>query len=123
MNLSEIIDDKKHMRYQNALDRLSSVDLDFVLDKLGYEVANQISTYGIHDYPNLEMQGDLNLLQECLDKLVLLEKLFDKACECLDEYQYIYEHELVTGHNMLSFSSKEDWEAFVLEEVMEEEEE
>lgn len=104
--------------YQDALSRLSSIDLDLVLDKFGYELADRVSAYGIHGHPNLEMLGDLTLLKEGIDRLALLEKAFDKACECLDGYQYLYER-----RNILAFSDKEDWKAFVLEELMEEEQE
>ena len=52
-------------KYQNALDRLSNIDLDRVLEVVNYdyETAALISDYGLSDYPNLEMSGDLKTLQ------------------------------------------------------------
>ena len=42
-------------KYQNALDRLSNIDLDRVLEVVNYdyETAALISDYGLSDYPNL----------------------------------------------------------------------
>lgn len=54
--------------YQDALDRIKSINLDKVLDTCGYEVADEISDYGIHDHPNLEMSGDIDTLQRLIDK-------------------------------------------------------
>lgn len=54
--------------YEGALLRLSSIDLDFVLDKLGYKDADKVSDYGICDYPNLEMQKDLDCIAELVKK-------------------------------------------------------
>lgn len=55
-------------KYQESLNRLANIDLDYVLEKLGYEGAEKVSFYGINDYPNLEKQGDIDLLQELVDK-------------------------------------------------------
>lgn len=55
-------------KYQEALERLSSIDLDLVLEELGYEKAGKISDYGMNDYPNLEMYGDIETLKELVDK-------------------------------------------------------
>lgn len=52
-------------KYQEALDRLASINLDIIED--GETKLNQ-SIYGIHDRANLEMSGDLQTLQELVDK-------------------------------------------------------
>ena len=46
-----------------------------------------------------------------------LDKAFDKACECLANYEPIYEYKLITGENMLKISSQDEWKTSVLEEV------
>ena len=46
-----------------------------------------------------------------------LDKALDKACECLANYEPIYEYKLITGENMLKISSQDEWKKFVLEEV------
>lgn len=50
-----------------ALERLRTINLDIVLDELGYEKAESVSCYGIHDYPTLEMSGDLDLFEELIN--------------------------------------------------------
>lgn len=55
-------------KYQNALERLSKIDLNMVLDELGYERAQIISDYGMNDYPNIEMYGDISVLKELVEK-------------------------------------------------------
>jgi hypothetical protein len=49
-----------------ALERLSNINLDIVLDELGYALADKISPYGIHDYPSLEMSGDIKTIKQAL---------------------------------------------------------
>ena len=48
--------------YQGALDRLKSIDLDYVARKLSPEQLENVSNYSIHDYPTLEMMGDIETL-------------------------------------------------------------
>lgn len=55
-------------KYQNALERLSKIDLNMVLDELGYERSQMISDYGMNDYPNIEMYGDICVLKELVEK-------------------------------------------------------
>ena len=55
-------------KYQNALERLSKIDLNMVLDELGYERSQMISDYGMNDYPNIEMYGDICTLKELVEK-------------------------------------------------------
>ena len=50
-------------KYQDALDRLANIDLDRVSDLLSLDKATLISDYAINEYPNLEKQGDIKLLQ------------------------------------------------------------
>ena len=50
-----------------ALERLRTINLDIVLDELGYEKAESVSDYGIHDYPTLEMSGDLDVFAELIE--------------------------------------------------------
>jgi hypothetical protein len=63
---------------QDSLDRLSNIDLGIVLDKLGYEIATEISPYGIHDYPCLEMSGDIKILQALVDKSIPMKPTYPK---------------------------------------------
>lgn len=51
-----------------ALARLQTINLDYVLEKLGYEEAEEISCYGIHDYPTLEMSGDIEVLKDVAEE-------------------------------------------------------
>ena len=52
-------------KYQEALNRIKTIDLDIIEDlRTRYEQ----SYYGIHDYPTLEMSGDIKTLQELVDK-------------------------------------------------------
>lgn len=55
-------------KYQDALDRLKHINLDLILEKLGHEVADEVSDYGMCDYPNLEMSYDIDALQELVDR-------------------------------------------------------
>lgn len=71
--------------YQGALDRLKSIDLDYVSRKLKPEQLENVSGYSIHDYPNLEMMGDIETLQKLIDEYRHLEKTLDKACRIYDE--------------------------------------
>lgn len=70
-------------KYQGALDRLSSIDLDKVLEVVDYDypMANRISNYGISDYPNLEMNGDLAILQNLIDENELNSLVLELACK------------------------------------------
>lgn len=56
--------------YQGALDRLKSIDLDYVARKLNLEQLENVSDYSIHDYPRLEMMGDIEMLQKLIDSSV-----------------------------------------------------
>lgn len=55
-------------KYQDALDRLKHINLDLILEKLGHEVADEVSDYGMCDYPNLEMSYDIEAIQELVDR-------------------------------------------------------
>lgn len=55
-------------KYQEALDRLKHINLDLILEKLGHEVADEVSDYGMCDYPNLEMSYDIEAIQELVDR-------------------------------------------------------
>lgn len=55
-------------KYRQSLDNISSINLDRVLEKLGYEEADRISVYGMCDYPNIEMTGDIANLLELVNK-------------------------------------------------------
>ena len=70
-------------KYQGALDRLSSIDLDKVLEVVDYDypMANRISNYGISDHPNLEMNGDLAILQNLIDENELNSLVLELACK------------------------------------------
>lgn len=50
-----------------ALQRLRTINLDIVLDELGYEKAEAVSFYGMNDYPTLEMSGDLDLFEKLIN--------------------------------------------------------
>ena len=56
--------------YQGALDRLKSIDLDYVAKVLNPEKLENVSDYSIHDYPRLEMMGDIETLQKLIDNAV-----------------------------------------------------
>lgn len=51
---------------KQSLRNLENINLDIVLDELGYEKAEEISIYGINDYPTLEKQGDIKVLRELI---------------------------------------------------------
>lgn len=69
--------------YQSALDRLSNIDLDRVLEVVNYdyETASLISDYGMSDYPNLEMSGDLLTLQNLIYSNELNTLVMELACK------------------------------------------
>lgn len=52
-------------KYQEALNRIKTIDLDMIED---LQTRYEQSHYGIHDYPTLEMSGDIKTLQELVDK-------------------------------------------------------
>lgn len=52
-------------KYQESLDRIKTIDLDIIED---LQTRYEQSHYGIHDYPTLEMSGDIKKLQELVDK-------------------------------------------------------
>lgn len=56
--------------YQGALDRLKSIDLDYAARKLSPKQLENVSDYSIHDYPRLEMMGDIETLQKLIDNTV-----------------------------------------------------
>lgn len=70
-------------KYQSALYRLSSIDLDKVLKVVDYDypMANRISNYGISDHPNLEMEGDLEILQNLIEENELNSLALELACK------------------------------------------
>ena len=51
---------------KQSLRNLENINLDIVLDELGYEKAEEVSVYGINDYPTLEKQGDIDVLKELI---------------------------------------------------------
>lgn len=55
-------------RCEQALRALETINLDIVLDELGYEKAEQVSWYGMNDYPTLEKQGDIDVLRELIEE-------------------------------------------------------
>lgn len=65
---------------EQALRNLETINLDIALDELGYEKAEEVSIYGINDYPTLEKQGDIDVLRELIeehfkDKKTLKERM------------------------------------------------
>ena len=73
----------KMNEYKGALDRLSNIDLDRVLEVVNYdyEIAALISDYGMSDYPNLEMSGDLKILQNLIEENELNSVALELACK------------------------------------------
>lgn len=53
---------------EQALRNLETINLDIVLDELGYEKAEQVSWYGMNDYPTLEKKGDIDVLRELIEE-------------------------------------------------------
>lgn len=53
---------------EQALRNLETINLDIVLAELGYEKAEQVSWYGMNDYPTLEKQGDIDVLRELIEE-------------------------------------------------------
>lgn len=72
---------------KQSLRNLENINLDIVLDELGYEKAEQVSWYGMNDYPTLEKQGDIDVLRE------LIEEHF-KDKKTLKERMNVYEGEI-----------------------------
>ncbi len=70
-----IVEKSNKPDYQGALDRLKSIDLDYVSRVLNQEQLENISDYSIHDYPRLEMMGDIETLQKLVDKATLKKPL------------------------------------------------
>lgn len=64
------VEPSKTSDYQGALDRLKSIDLDYVARKLNLEQLENVSDYSIHDYPRLEMMGDIETLQKLIDSSI-----------------------------------------------------
>ena len=61
-----------HEIYKSAFDVLAlieTIDLDMVLDELGYEKASQISAFGMQDYPTLELLGAVDEIRRLLKYL------------------------------------------------------
>lgn len=53
---------------EQALRNLETINLDIVLEELGYEKAEEVSWYGMNDYPTLEKQGDIDVLRELIEE-------------------------------------------------------
>lgn len=53
---------------EQALRNIETINLDIVLDELGYEKAEMVSWYGMNDYPTLEKQGDIDVLRELIEE-------------------------------------------------------
>lgn len=64
------VEQSKTPDYQGALDRLKSIDLDYVSKVLNSEQLENVSDYSIHDHPTLEMMGDIETLQKLIDSFV-----------------------------------------------------
>lgn len=62
-------------KYQESLDRLATIRLDLIEDG---ETKLKQSIYGIHDNADLEMTGDLQTLQELVDKETPIKPDYDK---------------------------------------------
>lgn len=62
-----VVEKSKTPDFQGALDRLKSINLDYITSLFGCEQSEIISDYGIHDHPNLEMYGDIETLQKLID--------------------------------------------------------
>lgn len=73
--------------YQQALDNIKTINLNLVLDELGLERAEEVSIYGMNDYPNLEMEGDIKTLQELVDKSDYYKALEEKAMPKKPDYE------------------------------------
>jgi hypothetical protein len=80
-----------------ALNRLKTINLDIVLDKLGGDIACDVSIYGIHDFPTLEMSGDLQTLEKAImsqakeeNKNIVdsqsIEEAIDNTCKLLSTW-------------------------------------
>lgn len=113
-------------KYRQSLDNISSIDLDRVLEKLGYEEADRISVYGMCDYPNIEMTGDIaNLLElvnkeEVLEKRVsVLEKALDNACKRLENISFSSSIESVNEYSRIYGKPlfEDEWKQLLLKEV------
>lgn len=102
------VEQSKTPDYQGALDRLKSIDLDYVSRMLNSEQLENVSDYSIHDYPRLEMMGDIETLQNLINGFDYLgtaiksinktsDEMFKKsglsAWICNDENYELYENE------------------------------
>lgn len=90
--------------YQGALDRLKSIDLDYVSRKLSPKQLENVSDYSIYDYPRLEMMGDIETLQKLIDNTVNQQsnnKIYDEMFKNIglnawignDDKQELYDDE------------------------------
>lgn len=73
--------------YQGALDRLKSIDLDYVARKLSPEQLENVSNYSIHDYPTLEMMSDIETLQKLIDSTINQQSNSKTSDEFLIKYE------------------------------------
>lgn len=82
-------------KYKEALARLSGIDLDRVLEKLGYKESDRISDYGMCDYPNLEKQSDIETLLELVKKATPMKPTSKE--DIYDDCEYIYTRGICLG--------------------------
>ncbi len=75
---------------KQSLRNLENINLDVVLDELGYEKAEEVSIYGINDYPTLEKLGDINILRELINEHFSNPPL---KIEELKKYEPIFDNE------------------------------
>lgn len=66
-----------------ALKRIQTINLDYVLEKLGYEGAEEVSCSGIHDYPTLEMSGDIEVLKDVTEEFYEMVDSIDSLINVL----------------------------------------
>lgn len=97
---------------EQALRNLETINLDIVLDELGYEKAEMVSWYGMNDYPTLEKQGDIDVLRELIeehfkDKQTLKERFKDYKGETPKEDPW--------GDRYADECSKEELNKWILE--------
>ena len=71
-------------KYQEALNRLQTINLDIIED--GETRLNQ-SVYGIHDYANFELKADLITIQEAVTKALLFDKEHPRNNSVIEEVE------------------------------------
>lgn len=97
---------------EQALRNLETINLDIVLEELGYEKAEKVSLYGMNDYPTLEKQGDIDVLRELIEEHFKDKKSLE---ERFNDYKGETSKDNPWGDRYADECSKEEIKKWILE--------